>query len=153
MKTNRLALLLPVLLLTFAATACPLIPTEPIEPHYIAAERGTFDVIEPAATAYLQADDSLTAEARQDRVNQLNAWRKSIAEGEAGPNSVMKVEHLQAERKAFDQITPWYLAYIDQDPDLSDDQKESRTDTVLTWDFRLIRAERAAGLRGPPTDE
>lgn len=153
MKTNRsIALLLPLLLLATFTASCVFAPTEPIEPHYVAAERLTFDAIEPAAAAYLQADDALSVEDRQDRLKQLVTWQRSIEDGEANPDSVLKTEHLIDERKAFDQITPWYLAYIDQDPDLSDGQKESRVDTVLSWGFRLMRAERAAGLRGPPDE-
>lgn len=152
MKTNRLfTLLLPVLLLaTFATTACPLIPTEPIEPHYIKAERLTFNAIEPAARTYLLEDGDLAPETRQGRLDHLNLWQANIIDGEVMIDSVLKIPHLTAERKSFGQITPWYLDYVNDDPNLSDDQKESRTDTVLSWDFALTRAERAAGLAPEP---
>jgi hypothetical protein len=154
MKTNRLfTLLLPLIALATFTASCVFAPTEPIEPHYVAAERGTFDVIKPAAVAYLQADGVLADAARLDRLKQFADWQASIAAGEANPDGVLKTAHIAAERKAFDQITPWYLAYIEADPGLSDSQKESRTDTVLAWEFALKRAERAAGItRGPPDE-
>lgn len=141
---------LTLLLLAFAVTACPLIPTEPIEPHYIKAERLTFNAIEPAARAYLEADTDIAPESRQGRLDQLNLWQANLIDGEVMVESVTKAKHLTAERKSFEQITRWYLDYVNNDPNLSDDQKESRVDTVLSWDFRLARAERAAGLSPNP---
>lgn len=144
---------LTLLLFALATAACPLIPTEPIEPHYVASERLTYNAIEPAAVAYLSDDDGLPNDVRLGRLMQLADWQASIAAGEADPDSVLKTAHIASERKAFDLITPWYLAYIASDPDLSKSQKESRTDTVLAWEFALKRAERAAGItRGPPDE-
>ena len=148
MKPLNYFALLPLLLLA----SCALLPTEPIEPHYVQAERLTFDAVKPAAMNYVLADTSLDLDTRQDRFSQLKTWETSIVDGEVNPDVVMKTDHLRAERAAFDKITPWYLAYLTDDPDLTESQKATKADTVLSWDFRLKRAERAAGLRGPPDE-
>lgn len=123
---------------------------EPIEPHYITAERLTYNAVSKHALVYLGDDADLPDDVRADRYTDLAAWDAFIAQGETDADNVLKRDHLLRERELFNDISPWYLGYIAADDGISESEKESRVDTILSWDFRLTRAERAAGIRAPP---
>lgn len=144
--------LLASLIACLALAGCVFNPFEAIEPHYVNAERLTLDAIRPVAMNYVLADTTIDLDTREERIGQLRKWETHVVDGELDNTKIAKPDYLRAERDAFDKITPWYLAYITDDPGLTDAEKQTKADTVLSWDFRLKRAESAAGLRGPPDE-
>jgi hypothetical protein len=48
-----------------------------------------------------------------------------------------------ADRATYDAVAPGWLRYVDADPALTEEQKQTRRDTVATWDLRIRKREAA----------
>lgn len=46
-------------------------------------------------------------------------------------------EYVKADKATYDVIAPDYLKYVEADANLTDDQKQSKKDTVATWRLRI----------------
>lgn len=55
-------------------------------------------------------------------------------------------EYVKRDRATFDAVAPLYQAYLRNDSDIDDDDRDSRLDTVLSWEERLLEAEKSLGL-------
>lgn len=50
-------------------------------------------------------------------------------------------DYLQADKGTYAAIAPEYERYLDQDETLTGQQRESRRDTLATWELRIRKAE------------
>lgn len=57
---------------------------------------------------------------------------------------------VRAERATYQAVAPEYVAYVEADPALSDEEKERRRRTVRTWDLSIRQHEAAAQAHTRP---
>lgn len=69
-----------VLLLLVAVAAAACTPSRP----YVAADRATYDHVAPYYRAYVQADETLSRDAKALEFEVLNQWRARIESAEKG---------------------------------------------------------------------
>lgn len=60
----------------------------------------------------------------------------------AGCGSIPK-DYVDAERSAFELWSPEYLEYVENDDELSEDDKQVRKDLVTGIDYRISEAEKS----------
>lgn len=70
-----------------------------------------------------------------------------LALGSCG--GVPAVLDVTADRATYDAVAPAYLGYVDADPVLSAEAKQSRHDTVASWDLRIRKREEAIHPKPP----
>lgn len=51
-------------------------------------------------------------------------------------------EYVNADRATFEAVAPDFVEYVENDPDLSANQKRVRKSTIETWRIRIEAAER-----------
>ena len=49
--------------------------------------------------------------------------------------------YVAADRATFDAVAPDYVAYVNGDESLNDDQRRRRLRTIESWDMRITAAE------------
>lgn len=53
----------------------------------------------------------------------------------------VQAEYVKADKATYAAIVPEYLKYVDADPDLDDDSKDLRRNTVASWEARIKAAK------------
>lgn len=59
-----------------------------------------------------------------------------------GCGSIAK-EYVSADRATYEAIAPEYREYVNEDDELTEDQKKLRLANVDSWDYRVTQAEEA----------
>jgi hypothetical protein len=50
-------------------------------------------------------------------------------------------QYIEADRATYEAVAPEYSEYVKNDPNLNDNSKQLRLNTLTTWESRLIAAE------------